>query len=135
MSKDNEDVNDIKNNELVAAPPVKQKNPNRVAVGKKLSENNRLQKERYNKLILEKQEKERVVGDVVSDHGTAAGTIKEDSNAVYYVIGACVWGGIGYYCYNNCNNNNHKEVKVVKPKPSQIPVKTPLTQSSRKIEW
>ena len=128
MSDDNKDVNDIKNDDVVVTPPVKQKNPKRVAAGKKLAENNKLQKEHYNKLILEKTEKERDPPKIDDYHDVKGNS---GSNTIYYVLGVCVLGTVGYYCYNNC----HKEVKpIIEKTIVSQKVKKPVSKS-QKIEW
>lgn len=110
--------------------PVKTKNPNRVAAGKKLAENNRLQKEHYNKMILEKMEKQKIdnEGDGITHTST-----DETSYGIYYVIAAGFLFGVGYYYYDNYvkptkKPTSHKHTKQV-VSLTHIPVR------SKKIDW
>ena len=110
MSEDKDigNINSETDNVVAAVkPPVKVKNPN-MAAGKKLAENNKLEKEHYNKLILDKMEKEKIVpgggGSVAVERNEDCCRGGERNNGVFYVIVFAAVGGLGYYCYNKYND-------------------------------
>ena len=98
---------DVAGYEQKPSPPIKQKNPRRVAAGKKLAEYNKRQKEQLNELLRREAEREQTDEDIEPT------TPKKptDYTPIYFVISVLI-AGVGYYAYTNYK-------PTVKPKTVQ----------------
>ena len=96
--------------------PIKQKNPRRVAAGKKLAEYNKRQKEQLNELLRREAEREQDIEEPEIDKPK-----KESTNytPIYLTISIII-AGIGYYAYANYK----PQAKTAEVKNVQKPLHT-----------
>ena len=93
--------------------PVKQKNPRRVAAGKKLAEYNKRQKEQLNELLRREAERDQQEPEIEELQ-----KLYTNYTPFYLAISVLI-AGIGYYAYTNYK-------PTVKPQPVKQVVNKPL---------
>ena len=93
--------------------PIKQKNPRRVAAGKKLAEYNKRQKEQLNELL--RREAEREQQPEIEEQETPVK--KTNYTPIYFTISILI-AGIGYYAYTNYKPQAKTAPVKIEQKPS-----------------